>query len=55
LALKHAEAAINALVEVLADSQTRVLAAVALLDGAYGRPAPTMAISGDAERPAACA
>jgi HEAT repeat protein len=49
LARKHDEAAINALVEALADSKTRVPAAVALLDRAYGRPAQT--IMGDEDNP----
>lgn len=39
LAREHTDAAIQALVDALADEKTRVSAAIALLDRGYGKPA----------------
>jgi hypothetical protein len=51
LAQQHTEAAINALVESLADPKARVAAATALLDRAWGKPAQAIA-GADGEGPA---
>jgi len=48
LARQHAPAAVEALVEALKDPKTKVPAAIALLDRAWGRPTTFVAGDGDA-------